>query len=227
MIYTIKTFYLAISLLISVQYTFAQYEREASRLSSWYLEERFLIADRDDDALLNKRELLRFSDEFAYYLVDHHYQATDANRDGLLSFNEINQRVRSEMAYRKSMEMRELGQLVRRYPELPNADLHYLMQNPGLVKVLFGNLVWMYHNETTVETLISQQDWVERYPDVILVLQKNLRWMVSNPVDAEKIYGYRVATQQLPELLGWRADHKNFLRKYRFLDKFYELGFIE
>ncbi len=222
-----KTIYLAIYLTIVANGMSAQFDAESSRLNSWYLEERFLIADRNDDALLNQRELLRFADEFAYYLVEHHFNATDINQDGSLSFHEINGRVKSEMAYRKSMEMRELGQLTNRYPELPNADISYLMANPELVKVLFSNLVWMYHNEEIVETLIRESNWVEKNPIVLIELQQNLRWMVANPMEAERVYKYRIVTQQLPELLGWRSDHRNFLRNNRFLDKFYELGFFE
>jgi len=201
-----------------------QYDAISNRLNTWYLEERFLIADRNDDALLSKSELLRFADEFSFYLVDHHFITTDENRDGQLSFNEIINRVKSEMAYRKSMDNKELNQLARSYPNLLHADLTFMKQNPRLVEALFSNLIWMYDHKQLVDQLLSDGNWIESHPEVLLALQRNLRWMVANPIDAEKIYRNRNTTQQLPELLGWRADHRNFIRNNRLIDKFYELN---
>ena len=50
--------------------------------------------------------------------------------------------------------------------------------------------------------------------------------MVANPLEADRIYTNRAISQQLPELLGWRADHRNFIKQNRLSDKFYLIDFF-
>ncbi len=198
----------------------------AQEIREWYLEERFLITDSNDDALLDKTELAKFSDEFGYYLLEDHFNASDANKDSYLSYKEIRNRVHSEMMYRASAERRELRRLQQsfRFPRNPSID--FFMQRPELVKDLFGNLTWMNANSSTVSSLLSKESWVQQNADVMVVLQRNLRWMVSYPKEAEKLYNNRTATELLPELLGWRADHRNFIRQNQIIDQAYLIDFL-
>ncbi|MEM6630950.1 MAG: hypothetical protein AAF694_14815 [Bacteroidota bacterium] len=210
------------SLLVS---TSAQISPISQNMKEWYLEERFLITDGNDDALLDRKELAKFSNEFAYYLVDHHFNSSDINRDGYLSFNEIRSRVQTEMKYRTSIERRELRKLVYKFPKLPSNDIGFFYTHPEVVAELFGNLTWMYENASVAKHLLSNYSWTSRHPEVMVVLQKNLRWMVANPLEADRIYTNRDISQQLPELLGWRADHRNFIKQNRLSDKFYLIDF--
>lgn len=195
-------------------------------ITNWYLEERFIITDQNDDALLSKAEISVFSDEFCYYLADRHFELADRNQDGFLSFNEINLRKKSEYLYRTNLERKNLRLLAEDYPLLSQADGNYLRDNPELVKSLFANLVWLCENGELASQIVNDRLWNTRYPEVMIVLHRNLRWMVANPDKAKNLYRDRLATQQLPELLSWRADHKDFIRRYALPDRFYELEFI-
>ena len=206
--------------------TYGQRDHITQKINSWYLDERFLIADLNDDALLDQTELANFRTEFSYYLENRNYLLTDTNRDGMLSFREINARVQSEILYRYNMERREIRNLAREYPMLFQADERYLKGNSQLVYKLFGNLTWMYENDELAEKIYSDRAWMARNPGATVALHRNLRWMAANPVDANNLYADRRVTQQLPELLGWRADHKDFIRRNITADKFYELFFI-
>ena len=216
--------YLVMLLTCSFGIVNAQYEVTPQEIGTWYLEERFIIADINDDAYLDRGELQRFSKEFAYYLEDQHYRLTDANRDGLLSFNEIYSRIRAEFAFRTNLEKSQIAQLRRRYPELNTVS--FLKNNPAIVTSLFGNLVWMAQNNQLVEDILREASFISENPDVLISLHQNLRWMVAHPLKAKNLYKNRYATQRLPELLGWRADHKDFMRKHTLIGTFYELDFI-
>ena len=209
-----------------VQLIPVQGQNTNSDISNWYLEERFIIADQNDDALLSRNELEVFSDEFCYYLADRHFALTDKNQDGYLSYNEITQRKKTEYIYRNNLERKELRALGSQYPMLAQADISYLKSNPELVESLFANLVWLCENANLAEKLYNDNMWSNRHPEVMLALHRNLRWMVANPNDARDLYRDRSTTQRLPELLSWRADHKDFLRRHTLLDRLYELEFI-
>ncbi|MEZ4827301.1 MAG: hypothetical protein R3C61_13635 [Bacteroidia bacterium] len=79
-------------LLLFANLVYAQNTQLNSDITTWYLEERFIIADQNDDALLSKSEMKVFADEFCYYLADRYFELADRNQDGFLSFNEINLR---------------------------------------------------------------------------------------------------------------------------------------
>lgn len=195
-------------------------------ITDWFLEERFLIADQNEDALLDRDELVNFPREFSYYLEADNYGLTDENGDGLLSFREIKSRFRSEVNYNYTLEMRELRSLTGQYPNLSQADIQFLKNTPSLVKILFGNFVWTFKYPQLVEQILNDQQWVNGNSDAIVSLHKNLRWMVANPLKAERLYNNRILTQRVPELIGWRADHRNFIRQNNLLDRFYVVEFI-
>lgn len=215
-----------ILLMLPCSLVYAQFDDTRQRATTWYLEERFIIADQNDDALLDRSELQRFNAEFAYYLDSRNYQITDKNQDGMLSFNEMLSMIKPETAYRYSMERRQLAQLMRMYPGIENPNLELLRNTPELVNALFGNLVWMYEHADLAQQLYADPVWTQRYPESLVALHQNLRWMVANPTAAKNVYRNRVATQRLPELLGWRADHKDFIRNNSVTDRFYDLDFI-
>lgn len=220
--------YAALFLLLSlssVSPLLAQTSVLKQEISVWFLEERFLIADYNDDALLEMNELRQFPEEFIYYLDSRNFQSSDRNQDGLLSFNEINARRNSEHVYRHNMDRKQYRELARTYPLLAQADVRYLKENPELVNRLFGNLTWMLENEDLASKVYLDRSWTSRHPQVLVTLHTNLRWMASNPVEARSLYRDRNTTQQLPQLLSWRADHQEFLRKFPRLDEFKYIDF--
>lgn len=194
--------------------------------SDWFQEERFLMADQNDDARLNAAELQAFEDEFVFFLDARQYDWTDRNNDGLLSFTEIKSVEESEINYRFQAERREIQVLTRSYPLLAQADKQYLKSNPALVASLFGNFKWLMEHEALAQDLLSDQLWISQNPEVVVTLHKNLRWMVANPESAKKIYRDRRVTQQLPQFLAWRADHQDLIRRYSPAGTIYTLDFI-
>lgn len=205
---------------------FAQTDPICKEITTWYLEERFLLADINDDALLTKDEMYSLSNEFAYYLDGRNFDLSDNNRDGRLSFNETQARLKSETLFRYQLETRQLRNLALEHPVLAQADARYLKQHVGLVVELFSNLIWLYENAEMAESLYNDKFWTAAHPEVMVSLHRNLRWMAANPHEARRLYQDRSATQQLPELLGWRADHQDFIRNLPRVERFYELEFI-
>lgn len=224
MVYKTLIFLLA-HLIISFFYVHAQ-DPMNQIVHEWYLEERFIIADQNDDALLDIHELKRFPKEFSYYLADRHYDLSDVNKDGHLSFNELYKRTHSEYKYRYNMERRQLNDLLTQYPALAEADETYLKKTPALVILLFENLFWLVEYSELAAKIYTDKDWTSQHPDVLLALHKNLRWMTANPTKAKSLYKNRNMTRQLPELLGWRADHQAFMRMHPVLNKFYGIDFL-
>lgn len=205
---------------------FAQLNTTPQEVSTWFLEERFLIADQNDDALLERQELARFSKEFAYYLVDRNYQLADQNQDGYLSFKELNIRRKTENTYLFSQQRKELRELGRQYPMLAQADQQYLQSNPALVEALFSNLIWMYQHPQLAEDLYEDKRWMNGNPQVAASLHNNLRWLAAHPSAANLLYRDRNATQRLPELLGWRASHKELIRSMPNIEELVAPDFI-
>ncbi len=195
-------------------------------IAEWYLEERFLLADRNEDARLNREELNAFPGEFSYYLLDQHYRAADQNQDGHLTFQEMNSRTQSENAYRYQQEQRRLRSLAREYPLLAQADKRYLEARPKLVRELFSNLTWMYQHAELAEKLYHDRRFVQRYPEVLQALHLNLRWLAANPGEARQLYRNHEATESLPQLLGWRANHMNFIRELPASQGYYHPAFL-
>ena len=203
----------------------AQTDPIHEKINLWFQEERFLITDRNEDALLDAEEMKLFQEEFAYFLVPRHYELTDKNQDGFISFRELLDRSHSEKLYRYSLERKMLRNLALDHPLLAQADEKYLKKHPKLVAKLFGNFVWLSENRELAENLYTDRFWTNNHPEVLVSLHRNLRWMAANPADAKSLYRDRSATQYLPELLSWRADHKDFIRQHPRLDDFYRLAF--
>ncbi|MEL6132937.1 MAG: hypothetical protein AAFR59_06190, partial [Bacteroidota bacterium] len=85
---------------------------------------------------------------------------------------------------------------------------------------------WLSENADIAEKIYKDRRWISSHSEAILVLHRNLRWMAANPSEASHLYNNRYATSQLPELIGWRAEHKMFIRQHPKLDRFYEASFI-
>ncbi len=195
-------------------------------ITTWFQEERFLIADQNDDALLSRSEMERFQTEFSYFLDNRHFSIADKNKDRLLSFNEIHDKRGAEKVYRYRQERIKLRELARQHPTLAQVRFKYLRQHPALVVELFSNLIWLRENPDLAEKLYKDRRWTGSHPEVLVALHRNLRWMAANPTEAEDLYKNRNATRRLPELLGWRADHKAFINQHPQIERFYEQGFI-
>lgn len=205
---------------------FSQTDPLCEEITTWFQEERFLITDQNDDALLSQAEMRRFQNEFSYFLVSRHFTIADLNKDGLLSFNEIHAKRNAENVYRFRQDRRKLRELSQKHPTLSQINSKYLRQRPELVKNLFANLVWLRENPQIAEKLYKDRRWTGTNPQVLVALHRNLRWMAANPSEAEDLYKNRNATRRLPELLGWRADHKAFINQHPQIERFYEKGFI-
>lgn len=206
-------------------FCFAQ-QGPASEISIWFQEERFLMADRNEDAYLDRQEMTAFPNEFVYYLTDQNFGLTDQNGDRKLSFNEIHARRSTENIYRYHIERREIRRLSSEYPLLAQADAKFLRKHPDLVRQLFANLLWMYEHPELAEKIYSDKTWCQSHPEVLVALHRNLRWMAANPATAARLYQNRTATQYVPELMSWRADHKLFIRQHPKWKAFYGEGFI-
>lgn len=204
----------------------AQDEALSKEITIWYQEERFILADKNDDALLDKSEVEQFKSEFAYFLEPRNYEVSDKNQDGFLSFQEVVNRTKSETIYSYQQERKEILRLAREYPLIFQADVKYLKNNPELTGQLFRNFVWMYEHSDLVRDICKDKGWMTKNPKVTLTLHKNLRWMASNPTLAKSLYKNRDLTHKLPHLLGWRANHLEFIRRHPVADKFYEMEFI-
>lgn len=212
--------------LLSTLSVFAQTDPMCEEITTWFQEERFLITDQNDDALLSRKEMERFENEFSYFLDSRHFTIADLNKDGLLSFNEIHAKRNAENVYRLRQDRRKLRELSRKHPTLAQANHKYLKQRPALVVDLFANLVWLRENPKLAEKLYKDRRWTGTNPEVLVSLHRNLRWMAANPSEAEDLYKNRNATRRLPELLGWRADHKAFINQHPQIQRFYDKGFI-
>ena len=208
------------------QHSFSQGRPMHKEIDLWFQEERFIIADQNDDAHLDRGEMERFASEFGYYLEPRHYALTDKNNDGLLSFNEMLDRSNSEKIFRYTQEQRELRDLSHQYPLLAQANEKYLKARPELVERLFRNLLWLSEHQELAEDLYNDRFWTKQHPEVLIALHRNLRWMAANPNEAKDLYRDRSATQHLPELLSWRADHKDFIHKHPRLEDFYRMAFF-
>jgi hypothetical protein len=217
--------FLFAALILPLFFIQAQAQETETLLGNWYLQERFLIADKNEDALMEKSELEKFSKEFGYFLYGRNYILTDLNRDGKLSFNEMSQRVESEFSFRQQMDRKEIRELKSNFSELENPNLTFLKNNPELVSKLFTNLEWMYTHPQLVTELSQDASWSQDHPEALLSLQRNLCWLATNPEAAKTLYKNREATRQLPELLSWRADHKSFMKNYPFLNGNYMPAF--
>lgn len=194
--------------------------------SNWFQEERFLMADQNDDARLNAAEMQAFENEFIFFLDARQYDWTDKNNDGLLSFTEIKSVEESEINYRFQAERREIQVLTRSYPLLAQADKQYLKNNPELITSLFSNFKWLMEHQAIAQDILDDQLWISQNPEAVVALHKNLRWMVANPENARKIYRDRRVTQQLPQFLAWRADHQDLIRQYPAVGTMNNLDFI-
>ncbi len=194
--------------------------------SKWFQEERFLMADRNDDARLDRTELAAFPEEFVYFLDPRQLSWADQNRDGVLHFSEMMDARQSELNFRFQQERRAYQELVRSYPLLPQADTRYLKDHPELVTMLFGNLIWMLENAELARSVYEDPVWAARHPESMMALHRNLRWMAANPAKAKDLYRDRQVTQSLPELLAWRADHQDLIRRHPGPSQLTQLDFI-
>lgn len=221
-----KTSFLLILAAVASLSARAQSDGFDQAVAEWYQEERFLLADRNEDALLDRSELEPLQVEFGYFLTGDNYRLSDLNKDSKLSFNEIRQRAYSEMMYRYRQDQNALRQLSQEHPILAQVDLAYLKDHPGLVEQLFGNYLWLYQNEDLADRLMADKIWLARYPQALMAMHQNLRWMAAHPKNARALYGDRELSRQLPQLQGWRSAHLGFIPKYPRLEQAYDGGFL-
>ena len=206
--------------ILSFFYSFAQ---DTEKASNWYWRERFVAADVNENAFLEKAELAKFPLEFAYYLDSRNFSTTDENRDGELSFNEMSAKESAEIAYRTTMENRQVRSLETAYPQLAKNPLVFLKSNPSVAATLFGNLTWMMNHANVVSEICKDTKWLNEQPNVAYAINHNLCWMASNPGSAKYLYENMKESFASPELLGWRSEHIKFLRQNTALNNFYTI----
>lgn len=185
----------------------------SDKVSTWYWEERFAVADVNEDALLEKSELSKFSTEFAFYLDSKNFTSTDENGDGFLSFAEMIGKKNAEIGFRTTMENRQIRSLIAANPELANPTLVFLKSKPEITSLLLGNFTWMTQNLSLTEAIYTDKYWMNANPKANEALQRNLCWMASCPQSAKYLYTQHKNSISAPELIGWRADHLKFLRQ--------------
>ncbi|RMG72047.1 MAG: hypothetical protein D6722_06005, partial [Bacteroidetes bacterium] len=101
-----------------------------------------------------------------------------------------------------------------------------LKNHPDLVAELFTNLTWMCEYGELAEKVYRDRSWMTVHPEVKVALHRNLRWMAAHPSEARSLYRDRSTTEHLPELLAWRADHIDFIRRHPQVDRLYNADFI-
>jgi hypothetical protein len=207
------------------QTTFAQQQLNKV-LSDWYLEERFILVDKDRDALLDLDELQQFAQEFAYYLEPRNYALSDTDGDGKLSYKETRQRVVVEFNYRYAREIATLSEAIRSNPELKTADAAWLKSNPAITASLFGNFYWMNNHAALAREVYQDQAWMQTNSEVLAALQRNICWLVTHPADAKQLYKALKISRKAPEMMSWRAAHKSLLRRYNELPEDIVLSFL-
>jgi hypothetical protein len=213
-------FFCVLVVLLTLVFTAnAQQNNHHDAITTWFLEERFLIADQNEDALLSTAELRQYECEFSYYLIEQHFKICDSNTDGHLSYNEILRRVRSEFVYRTSMDQKNARAAMADYPGVTSIDAKFLRHHPEVTRKLFANYYWLQMNPDIAADLYKDPLWAVTNREAIVALHKNLRWMTANPTHAKMLYGYSGATGSLPEFMGWRNDHKELMRKYPNVDR--------
>ncbi len=199
--------------------TFSQTMQQ--KVSNWYWQERFVVADANEDALLEKAELSKFASEFSYYLDTKNFQLSDENHDGFLSYQEMLTRKDAEANYRTTMESRQIRALEAANAGLAAADVQFLKNNSVLTASLFSNFTWLIQHAELAEKIYSDKLWIATHTSVGNALHHNLCWMASNPKSAKGMYeAQKVAS---PELLGWRSDHLKFIRQNPALAAYYQL----
>lgn len=191
------------------------------KVSTWYWEERFAVADVNEDALLEKSELSKFNSEFSFYLDSKNFASTDENNDGFLSFAEMVGKKNAEIGFRSTMENRQIRNLTATYPDLANPTIDLLKKNPDLTTILLSNFTWMSQNLALVEAIYTDKAWMAAHTKANDALQRNLCWMASCPKSAKYLYGQAKNGASSPELLGWKSDHLKFLRQNSLSEDFY------
>ncbi|MFK7971015.1 MAG: hypothetical protein AB8F95_11640, partial [Bacteroidia bacterium] len=195
-------------------------------LTDWYLEERFILADQDKDALLDKDELKQFPQEFGYYLDSRNFGLTDLDKDGKLSFRETKSRVLVEFNFRYAKELSALATLEKQYPALAQPTLETLKANPSLTAALMGNLYWMNSNADLAKAIYQDREWMQSQSEVLASLQRNLCWLITHPSDAKQLYKSLKLSRKAPEMMSWRSAHKTLLRRYEDLPEDIVLSFL-
>ncbi|MEZ4684757.1 MAG: hypothetical protein R3B47_01395 [Bacteroidia bacterium] len=195
-------------------------------LSDWYLEERFILVDKDKDALLDRGELQQFNQEFAYYLEPRNFLLSDTDGDGKLSYREMRTRVVVEFNYRYAREVEALTKAYAEAPGLRAADAAWLKSHPAITASLFGNLYWMNNHSELAREVYQDKEWMQEQSNVLASLQRNICWLVTHPADAKQLYKDLKISQKAPEMMSWRAAHKNLLRRYNELPEDIVLSFL-
>lgn len=195
-------------------------------LSDWYLEERFILVDKDKDALLDRDELKQFAQEFAYYLEPRNYTLSDADGDGKLSYRETRARVVVEFNYRYAREVEALSAFNKEETSLRDADAAWLKDHPAVAAQLFGNLHWMNNHTEVAREVYQDKDWMQSNSEVLASLQRNICWLVTHPADAKQLYKELKISRKAPEMMSWRAAHRSFLRRYNELPEDIVLSFL-
>ena len=195
-------------------------------LTDWYLEERFILADQDKDALLDVDELNQFPQEFGYYLDARNFLLSDSDGDGKLSFRETKTRVIVEFNFRFAKEIAALNALRKSGIELGKLNASELKNNPALASRLLGNLYWMNNNAALAKAVYQDKTWMLNNGDVLASLQRNLCWLVTHPADAKSLYKPLNLRHQARELMSWRSAHKQLLRTYNELPNDIVLSFL-
>ena len=208
-----------------IQYLSAQQELNQV-LSDWYLEERFILVDKDKDALLDRDEIQQFEQEFAYYLEPRNYILSDTDGDGKLSYRETRSRVVVEFNYRYAREVEALKKAYTDTPALREADAVWLKSHPALAASLFGNLYWMNKHSELAREVYQDKAWMQTHSNVLASLQRNICWLVTHPADAKQLYKDLKISRKAPEMMSWRAAHKNLLRRYNELPEDIVLSFL-
>ncbi|MEM6800700.1 MAG: hypothetical protein AAF696_04810 [Bacteroidota bacterium] len=188
------------------QLSFAQ-----DKLSNWYIQEVFLLADLNQDKYLSETEIIQLQENFAYYQNPENFEHTDKNNDGYLDYPEFRYRFGQALVHRQEIDEQELMSLSEEYPYFEDAAYKYLKRHPELTAHLTNNLVWTRANPDLMKQLIADKGWLSKEKQVLEALSSNLIWLSENPHLARKFYGIKKQKSISNIWKSWSISHQVFL----------------
>ncbi|MEO0468403.1 MAG: hypothetical protein AAF206_02190 [Bacteroidota bacterium] len=205
-----------------LQLAFGQNQPE--RVTDWYLTERFVQTDRNDDGLLSIEEMRLLDREWGFYLDPDGLDKADLNRDGLLSRSEVARVAGDAHQHRLRDDVKQIAILNRQYPFFQSAKIKYFQRHPELTRQLMNNLIWLRNHPETVSRMISLRSWMRGQPEIARDLHRNLCYLAEHPGVALVLYDLPDIRTRQPELSQWRNRHQRFISENHLqLDQIYHV----
>ncbi|MDW3650579.1 MAG: hypothetical protein R8P61_26120 [Bacteroidia bacterium] len=190
---------------------FPQSSFSQDKLSNWYIEEVFLLADLNEDKYLSESEILQLRENFAYYQNPEYFERTDKNKDGYLDYPEFRYRFGQALVHRQEIDGKELKILSESFPYFEDAAYKYLKRHPELTERLMNNLLWTREHPDLMKQIIADKAWLSKEKAIVESLSSNLIWLSENPVLAKKFYQAKKLNPVSNIWRSWSISHMDYL----------------